>query len=90
MTVADGSTYNLYVPSSSGHVGFINNANDSSVITAGFGSYGPTVYLNKNSVITTKWSAIPTNVTDVYTLEWESEDDEAIEVTLRTVAPSNM
>lgn len=90
MTIADGSAYNLYVPSSSGRVGFTSDTTNSTVITSGFGSYGPMVYLNKNSVISTEWFAVPTNATNFYSLEWASEDNEAIQVTLRSVAPSDM
>jgi hypothetical protein len=88
-TIADGSTYNLYIPSSSGRVGFTSDVTNSSVITSGFGSYGPVVYFNKNSLMSTDWSAVPTNETNFYRLEWASVDDEAIPVSLRSVAPSD-
>lgn len=78
----------LYVPSSSGDVGFTNSTSSSSQITTGFGFYGHVIYVTINGTMITQWGAVPTIDSSLWKLVWNSGDDGVFPIALRNIAPS--
>ncbi|KAI1848599.1 hypothetical protein JX265_011547 [Neoarthrinium moseri] len=87
-TMTDSSQSLLYIPSTSGQVGFTNTTGDSSLITTGFGFYGHVVFVQIGSTMETSWYAIPTSDSDIWVLTWDDDGDGAIPIALRNIAPS--
>ncbi|KAH8658263.1 hypothetical protein BX600DRAFT_514765 [Xylariales sp. PMI_506] len=79
----------LYVPSTSGPVGFTSSTTNSSHITTGFGFYGNVVYCTIGGQIQTEWYALPVQDGKLWQLSWSSSNSSAIPISLRSIAPSN-
>lgn len=79
----------LYVPSTSGSVGFTNTTDNDTLITTGFGFYGHVAFLQSGSSILTEWYAVPTNDGQLYLLTWDNEAN-GIPVALRNLSPTTL
>ncbi|KAK9415954.1 hypothetical protein SUNI508_09914 [Seiridium unicorne] len=88
-TTSDGVESLLYIPSTSGPVGFTTTTSDSSKVTSGFGFYGGVAYCYTQDAISTLWYAVPTEQSGLWQLTWDSDSDAAIVVALRDNAPSS-
>ncbi|KAH8647365.1 hypothetical protein BX600DRAFT_443572 [Xylariales sp. PMI_506] len=87
-TTQDSESSLLYIPSTSGAIGFTTSTGNSSQITTGFGFYGHSAFCVIDGAVTTKWYAVPTEDSGLWELGWNIDNDDAIVIALRNIAPS--
>lgn len=87
-TTADGAESLLYIPSTSGAVGFTTAATDSEITTK-FGFYGGVAYNYNSGSVIAHWYAEPTEQTGLWQLTWASENTDAVVVAIRDNAPAS-
>ncbi|ETS85149.1 hypothetical protein PFICI_03174 [Pestalotiopsis fici W106-1] len=87
-TTADGDKSLLYIPSTSGAVGFTSAASETKVTTK-FGTYGTVVYNYHTGSIETLFYAEPTETTGLWQLTWDSDNTDAIAVAIKDNAPTS-
>ncbi|CAJ2512546.1 Uu.00g055610.m01.CDS01 [Anthostomella pinea] len=94
-TTPSWSNVTFYVPgpaSSSHTVGFTNSTPETNVSASGFIFYGQfALHENADGNLETLWYATPTEYDGVWSLDWNTTDDEseeAVLVTLKSTAPS--
>jgi hypothetical protein len=87
-TTPNAGTSMMYVPSTSGAVGFTNSTDSTTELTDDFGFYGGLVFVLIDGTIETEFFASPTTDADLWSLGWALTEDSDIAVAVRSVAPS--
>ncbi|KAF7536035.1 hypothetical protein G7054_g4909 [Neopestalotiopsis clavispora] len=85
-TTTDGTASLLYIPSTSGAVGFTSQGSNTKITTK-FGLYSNLVYNYHDGSVESLFYAEPTETTGLWQLTWDSDNTDAVAVGIKDNAP---